>query len=148
MHIGFLSFESPFGSKGCGVAAYLRAMIPALISGGHRVTLITSGGEDDAGHPYGEALRTVPVKLPNAHWYVSKLPLANQLLTLPLRELEWSFEFSRSVAQAMREEPMNVLEVTELGTWCVARDPMVPLVARLHGAEYTFCRHTGQPVSA
>jgi glycogen synthase len=148
MHIGFLSFESPFGSKGCGVASYLRAMIPALIAEGHRVTLITPGGGEELPHPFGEALRTVPVKLPNAHWYVSKVPLADQLLTLPLRELEWSFEFRASVRRAMREDPMQVLEVTELGTWCVARNPSVPLVARLHGAEYTFSRHTGQSVSA
>ncbi len=148
MHIGFLTFESPFGAKGCGVASYLRAMIPALLSGGHSVTLITAAGRcDDIPNPYGEALRILRVKLPNAHWYVSKLPFAGNLLTLPLRELEWSFEFRRSLEKAMREHSMDVLEVTELGTWCVARDPIVPLVARLHGSEYTFRRYSGEPAT-
>jgi glycosyltransferase involved in cell wall biosynthesis len=150
MHIGFLSFESPFASNGCGVASYLRAMIPALISGGHRVTLIVSSAErDDRPMPsYGGALRTVPVHLPNAHWYVSKLPVAGKLLTQPVREMEWSFKFRAAVERAMHRDPMHLLEVTELGTWWLARDPILPLVARLHGAEYTFARHTGQRVNA
>lgn len=146
MHIGFLTFESPYGSKGCGVAAYLRAMIPALLSAGHRVTLIAPAAESDREHRDGP-VRTLPVKLPNAHWYMSKVPVAKNLLTLPLRELEWSLEFRRSVERAMREDPMDVLEVTELGSWWVSRNAPVPVVARLHGSEFTFSKYTGQPVT-
>jgi len=147
MHVGFLTFESPFGSKGGGVASYLRAAIPALLDGGHRVTLITATRGEDVSHPYAGELRVVPVKLPNAHWYLSKLPLADKLLTLPLREAEWSFKFRLAVAQAMREDAMDVLEVTELGAWWVATNPVVPVVVRLHGAEYTFSRYTGKPLT-
>jgi len=148
MHVGFLTFESPFGSQGGGVAAYLRAAIPALIDRGHRVTLITAIRGAEVSNPYPGALRLVPVRLPNAHWYVSKLPVAGTLLTLPLREAEWSYAFRRAVAQAMRDEPMDVLEGTELGSWWVARNPIVPLVVRLHGAEYTFSRYIGKPLTA
>ncbi|HEY4363710.1 MAG TPA: glycosyltransferase family 4 protein [Bryobacteraceae bacterium] len=144
MHVGFLTFESPFGSKGGGVASYLRAAIPALLEGGHRVTLITATRGQDVSHSHGRDLRVVPVKLPNAHWYLSKLPMADKLFTLPLREAEWSVEFRRAVVQATREESMDVLEVTELGAWWVARNPVVPVLVRLHGAEYTFSRYMGK----
>lgn len=147
MHIGFLTFESPFGSNGGGVASYLRGAIPALIDSGHRVTLITASRGGDGPNPYPDTLRMVTVKLPQAHWYVSKLPLAGKFLTLPLREAEWSITFRRAVEQAMREEPMHLLEVTELGAWWVARNPIVPLVVRLHGAEYTFSRYAGNPLT-
>jgi glycosyltransferase involved in cell wall biosynthesis len=146
MHVGFLSFESPFGRGGGGIAAYLRAMIPALIGEGHRVTLIApADGRETSRRP--PTLRIVPVRLPNAHWYASKFPPARRLLSLPLRELEWSLAFHRGVVLAMRDEPMDVLEVPELGAWRLARHPPSPLVARLHGADYTFRRYTGEALT-
>jgi glycosyltransferase involved in cell wall biosynthesis len=147
MHIGFLSFESPFASGGGGIAAYLRAMIPALIDAGHRVTLIAPA-EGRETSPRPPSLRIVPVRLPNAHWYASKFPPARRLLSLPLRELEWSLAFHRGVVRAMRDEPMDVLEVPELGGWRLAGRPPSPLVARLHGADYTFRRYTGETRTA
>jgi glycosyltransferase involved in cell wall biosynthesis len=148
MHIGFLTFESPFGTKGGGVASYLRAMIPTLVENGHRVTLIAPVKHDDVPNPYADQVRMVPVHLPNAHWYLSKLPLANRFVTLPVRELEWSYAFRAAIRRAMQDDPMDVVEASELGAWAVAKDSLVPLVVRLHGSEYTFRRHTGEPSTA
>ena len=147
MHIGFLTFESPFGAKGGGVASYLRAAIPALLDAGHRVTLITANPDGSVPGGYENRLRVIVVSLPNTHWYLSKLPLAREIVTLPVREAEWSVSFQRTAAQAMRDDPMDVLEVTELGAWWLARHPVAPLVVRSHGAEYTFSRYIGAKVS-
>jgi glycosyltransferase involved in cell wall biosynthesis len=146
MHIGFLSFESPLANDGGGIASYLRAMIPALIEAGHRVTLIAPH-TGDAVNPCPRDLRVVPVRLPQVHWYASKLPLARSFVTLPLREAEWSLAFCRAAAKAMREDPMDVLETSELGSWWVACHPPAPVVLRLHGAEYTFARYSGQAIT-
>ncbi len=145
MHIGFVTFESPFRSNaGGGVASYLRGVIPALIEAGHRVTVITRPDSYRAPAGFDKIARVVPVKLPSAHWYLSKLPLADRFCVQPVREVEWSIAFQRASSRAMREDPMDVLETTELGSWWLARRPAAPVVIRLHGSDYTFRRRLGQ----
>jgi glycosyltransferase involved in cell wall biosynthesis len=75
---------------------------------------------------------------------LSKLPLADYLLVNPVREVEWSIAFQRASSRAMREDPLDVVESTELGSWWLARRPVTPIVVRLHGSEYTFRRWSNQ----
>jgi glycosyltransferase involved in cell wall biosynthesis len=72
------------------------------------------------------------------------LPLAEYLLVHPVREMEWSVAFERASHRAMCNDPMDVIETTELGSWWLARRPVTPIVVRLHGSEYTFRRWSKQ----
>jgi glycosyltransferase involved in cell wall biosynthesis len=89
-------------------------------------------------------VRVVHVRLPNWHWYVSKLPLLGNTLTLPLRQVEWSLSFARAAARAVADDPLDVLESTEAGALFLARQPIAPLVIRLHGSDYVFRKYAGQ----
>ena len=146
MHIGFLTLESPYdSSRGGGIAAYLRAVIPELVQVGHRVTVIANAQEDGEA-VVDDSVRLINVRLPNWHWYAAKLPLFGDALALPLRQFEWSLSFSRAAVRLMEHDPMDVLESTEVGALLVARRPPARLVMRLHGSDYTFRKYTGQPL--
>jgi len=144
MHIGYVTPESPFDSdRGGGIAAYLRAIIPALLARGHRISVFT--GDSSQGTERRGRLTIHHVRLPNLHWYLFRLLPAARTAVLPLRQVEWSAKFYRAVAASTRRDPLDVLECSEVGGLFLHR--LVPLVVRLHGSEYVFRRHTGQPIT-
>jgi glycosyltransferase involved in cell wall biosynthesis len=148
MHIGFLAIESPFDSAaGGGIAAYLRAIIPALVQAGHRVTIIAKTRKAGIQSTHRGAVRIVHIPLPNLHWYLAKLPGCAQTIGLPIRQLEWSIQFYRIAHQIARNDPFDILESAEGGALWLARNPLAPLVIRLHGSDYVFRKYTGEPMT-
>lgn len=145
MHIAYLSLESPADrAPGGGIAAYLRAIIPALISAGHRVTVIANGQTGTADHPWGDRVHIVHIRLPGLHWHLSRVPLCSRTVVLPVRHLEWSWAFAHAARRALAADPADVLEMHELGALRLASRPLAPLVIRMHGSDHTFRKYTGQ----
>ena len=145
MHIGFLTIESPMSStQGGGIAAYLRAIIPALIQAGHRVTVIANDHNVGIHYRNNDALRLVHIRLPSLHWYLSKFPIVSKSVVLPLRQVEWSFKFYNVARKIFKKDPVDVLECSESGALLLARRPIARLVIRLHGSDYIFRKHTGE----
>ena len=144
MHIGYVTPESPFDSeRGGGIAAYLRAIVPVLLERGHRVTVFAGSPSERVEH-HGR-LTVYHVRLPNLHWYLYRLFLALRTAVLPLRQVEWSAKFYQVVSQALQHDPLDVLECTEVGGLFLHR--LAPLAIRLHGSDYVFRRHTGEPIT-
>jgi glycosyltransferase involved in cell wall biosynthesis len=147
VHIGFIAAESPFDLRsGGGIAAYLRAMIPGLLQAGHRVTVVAGSREKVIQHDYGDVCRIVHVRLPNFHWYLSKIHASARSAVLPLRQIEWSFALYSAARRVFDRDPVDVLESTETGAMLFARYPLAPLVIRLHGSDYVFRKYTGESV--
>jgi len=137
--------ESPDDpSRGGGIAAYLRAIIPGLIGAGHRVTVIANAREAGVRRAYDGALNVVQVRLPSLHWYLARLPWCARTVVLPLRQLEWSSTFYRAARRVFRYDPPDVLESTDLGSLWLAPSAGIPLVIRLHGSDYIFRKYTGE----
>ncbi len=146
MKIGFVTTESPYGdTSACGIAAYLRALIPALSDAGHVVTVFSNSKEDK--HFLAEDGRVTVhhLRLPSSHWYAAKLPGIRELAPLPLRQLEWSAALYRRVARIAAQTGLDVIESTEAGALFLNR--IAPLVIRLHGSEFIFRRHSNQPLN-
>jgi glycosyltransferase involved in cell wall biosynthesis len=145
VHIGFVTPESPTDpSRGGGIAAYLRAIIPGLIGAGHRVTVIANAREAGVEQSCGGALKVVHVRLPSLHWYLARLPWCARTIVLPLRQIEWSSTFHRAARRVFRYDPPDVLESTDLGSLWLTSGAGTPLVIRLHGSDYIFRKHTGE----
>jgi len=143
MHVGFVATESPYGDRSsCGIAAYLRAMIPALLDAGHRVTLFANSKENRSFLAEDGQVPVYHFQLPSVHWYAARVPGVRRLAPLPLRQLEWSTAFYRRVARVAVRTKFDVLESTETGSLFLSR--IAPLVIRLHGSEYTFRKHAGK----
>jgi glycosyltransferase involved in cell wall biosynthesis len=145
MQIAFVTPESPYGT-GCGVAAYLRAIIPAIVTAGHRVTVIANAGEEREFTAESSRVNVCHFRLPSFHWQVAKIPKVRNVATLPLRQFEWSLAFYRRVARLNSKTKIDVIESTEIGSLFLHR--VAPLVIRLHGSERTFREHSGQPLTA
>ncbi len=143
MHVGFVATESPYGdSSSCGIAAYLRAMIPELLKAGHRVTLFANCKENRNFLAEDGQVPVYHFQLPSLHWYTARVPGLRRLAPLPLRQVEWSAAFHRRVARVAAGTKFDVLESTETGALFLSR--IAPLVIRLHGSEYAFRKHTGK----
>ena len=144
MHIGFVTTESPYGDRNsCGIAAYLRALIPALVDAGHRVTVFANSKERRT-FTTDSGVLVHHFRLPSTHWYVSKIPGLRGLATLPLRQLEWSAAFHRRVARVAQHDKIDVIECSESGALFLSR--LAPLVIRLHGSEFSFRKHSALPL--
>ena len=149
MHIGFFSIESPLDSNGGGgIAAYLRAIVPALLERGHRVTVVAHSREVGEQCTRSEALRVVHIRLPGLHWYLSQMPWPIKIATLPLRQLEWSLKFYSVAKSVFQKDPVDVIEIAEAGALFLATRPIAPLIIRLHGSEYVFRKYSGQPINS
>jgi glycosyltransferase involved in cell wall biosynthesis len=147
VHIGFIAIESPFdASGGGGISAYMRAMIPALVHEGHRVTVFVNDRSASNPTQRDPFVRIVPVRLPNLHWYGAKVPGFERLLALPLRQVEWSAAFYWSVRTASREDALDIIEGAGLGDLFLSLRHIAPMVIRLHGSSYLFRKYTGQPL--
>jgi glycosyltransferase involved in cell wall biosynthesis len=145
VHIGFVTTESPYGERSsCGVAAYLRALIPALVASGQRVSVFANSHEERDFETEAGQVSVHHFRLPSTHWYAAKVPALRSLVTLPLRQLEWSAAFYRRVARIAAHDKIDVLESSEAGALFL--DNLAPFVLRLHGSELTFRRHAGMPV--
>ncbi|HEY6231365.1 MAG TPA: glycosyltransferase family 4 protein [Pyrinomonadaceae bacterium] len=144
MHIGFVTGESPYSdAPGGGIAAYLRAVIPAYLDGGHRVSLFAGADQQETFRAENNRVEVHHFRLPAAHWYASKVPLLRGTITLPLRQVEWSAAFYKRVARVAARENFDVLECTEVGGLFLGS--LAPLVIRLHGSEAVFRKYTSQP---
>jgi len=142
VHIGFISIESPFETtRGGGISAYLRAIVLGLIKAGQRVTLITNARGNGVWYRHGSALRVVQIRLPNIHWYLSKIPGPGKALVLSSRQLEWSLKFYRVAMDVFQKDPVEVLESAQIGALLLARCRLAPVVVRLHGSDYIFRKH-------
>ena len=147
MHIGFLSIESPFDTtRGGGISAYLRALIPGLVQAGHQVTVVANGNTYGFEYMYEGSLTIAHVRLPGLHWYLSKVPLFTRNFVLPLRQIEWSFGFYRLAQRVFAKRPVDILETAETGTLLTTRWPFAPTVVRLHGSDYVFKKYAGEPI--
>lgn len=146
MNIAFVTTESPYDNPaGCGIAAYLRAIIPAIVSAGHRVTVFANAKEEKNFIAEDGRVSVYQFRLPSLHWYSAKIPLVRGLAPLPLRQLEWSAAFYRHVARVAAKTNIDVIESTETGSLFL--DRIAPLVIRLHGSELTFRKYSGIPLN-
>lgn len=147
MHIAFVTPESPYGDEpGCGVAAYLRAIIPAIADAGHRVTVIANAKAEKTFNAENGRVPVHHFRLPSWHWYAAKLPLVRSSAPLPLRQLEWSIAFYREAKRVAVKNKIDVIESTEIGSLFLHR--IARLVIRLHGSERIFREHSGLPLNA
>ncbi|MDD5194877.1 MAG: glycosyltransferase family 4 protein [Candidatus Omnitrophica bacterium] len=148
MHIGFISIESPFGREcGCGLASYLEAVIPALVMQGHRVTVIAAAKEGGISSVCDSLAKIVRIRLPSIHWYCSKIPVLGKIMTLPLRQLEYSWKFYTVAKNIFKSDPVDIIESAELGAFFFAQRPIAPLIIRTHGNEYVFSKYIGKRFS-
>jgi glycosyltransferase involved in cell wall biosynthesis len=144
MHIGFVTTESPYSAApGGGIAAYLRAVIPAYLDAGHRVSVFAGADKQAEFRAEDNRVEVHHFRLPAAHWYASKVPLLRGIVTLPLRQLEWSAAFYKQVRRVAAHESFDVLECTEVGGLFLSS--LAPVVVRLHGSESVFRKYTSQP---
>jgi len=146
LHIAFVTTESPYAERGvCGIASYLRAIIPAIVDAGHQVTVFASANEERDFIAEHGRVSVHHFSLPALHWYAAKVPLIRSLAPLPLRQLEWSLAFYRRVAAVASQTKIDVIESTEAGSLFLGR--IAPLVIRLHGSERIFREYSGLPLS-
>jgi glycogen(starch) synthase len=147
LHIAFVTPESPYGdAAACGIASYLRAIIPAIVDARHHVTVLAKSTEEKIFMAEGGRVSVHHFRLPSLHWYSAKLPLIRNFAPLPLRQFEWSFGFYREVARLHAQQKIDIIESTEAGSLFLSR--IAPVVIRLHGSELTFRKYSGMSLTA
>lgn len=124
-----------------GVATAIHTLAHGLQAAGHVVTVVALS-RAMRGDAELDGVRVHYVQPDQLHWYVSKMPLIGRHLAQPLRELANSLRLARAVRRLHRQQPFDVIESTETGSFFLAWQRDLPLIIRLHGEEYTFAMHT------
>jgi glycosyltransferase involved in cell wall biosynthesis/SAM-dependent methyltransferase len=144
MHICFPYLSYSFnGEPTSGVGSQGTLLAQGLVKSGHEVSVIDLAPERQNVITDNGGVQVLRVSAGNLHWFVSKLPVIGQTLTLPVREIEYSIAVWRGVNQANRSRAIDVIEGTETGMLLLALFwRKSPVVIRLHGEQYTFVKHT------
>jgi len=142
MRICLVTPTYPQGGAASGVGSAVRTLAVGLMQAGHEVAVVALSRT--AEHRQNDA--GVPVhwtRQGQLHWYVHKLPLLGQILSLPLREIENSLSLWRRVRELHRQEPFDIIEGSETGSlFLPSLSGRSRVIVRLHGDEYTFRRYT------
>lgn len=145
MHVCFAAIDYHESGSGGGIASYVSAVGQELVARGHEVTVLASGPERGVIKDGGVRVMRAPAG--NLHWYLHKLH-APSLAVLPVRELEWSRALRRELDRLIQESPVDVIESTHHGGQFLRLGPDgPPVIARLHGDQYTFAKHAGDRIT-
>lgn len=143
MHICFASLDYPVKDSGGGVGTYVQILGRELIRYGHRVSVIALKHETPKNVTNDHGINIHWIRSGNLHWYASKFPFGGNIITLPIRELEYSYAVFKAVRDIHQRYPIDVVEGTETGAfgfkWLGAG---TKTVIRLHGEKYTFAKYT------
>jgi glycogen(starch) synthase len=143
MHVGFVSLDYPSHGGGGGVGTQVRTLAKALVQAGHRVTVVALAAPGQPSIRVDEGIKVYRVERGNVHWYATKVPMIGAMLSLTIRELEYSWAAYRQLRAIHQQDPIDVIECTETGAVVIAfKLNKIPLVVRLHGEKYTIYKHT------
>jgi glycosyltransferase involved in cell wall biosynthesis len=143
MHIGFIALDYPSEYGGGGVGTLIQTLARELVKRGHHVAVIALATRGEPLSSNDEGVEVHRFRQGNLHWYFSKIPVIGDWGALSLRELERAWGGWQTIQKLHKQQPFDVIEITEQGGFFLPiflQD--VPLVARLHGEEFTFCKYT------
>jgi glycosyltransferase involved in cell wall biosynthesis len=144
MNICFASLNYPInGCATSGVGAQVQWLAQSLVKAGHSVSVIDLGVKGENSISEDRSVKVYRRRCGNLHWFVGKLPFIGKLLSLPIREIEYSIAVWRGIRQARQTHEIDLIEGTETGGLVTALfSKGVPVVIRLHGDRYTFHKYT------
>ncbi len=143
MHFGFLALDYPSVTSGGGVGSQIRVLARTLVEAGHHATVVALGEGGCPSMTEDEGVEVHRVAPGNIHWYISRFPGMDSLIVTAVREIEYSRAIWSAIRAIQKKQPFDLLEGTETGSLCAALwGGKVPLVIRLHGDPFTFCKYT------
>jgi glycosyltransferase involved in cell wall biosynthesis len=147
MKICFVTIDYHSQQGGGGIGSYLYTLSNELVNNGHSVSIICGGKGKNPEYENINGTKIHRVRLGNVHYYLSKLPLVNGVLTLPVRELEWSYVFWKKVKEINKQERFDLIESCETGNFISTLFPhKCPWIIRAHGATYSFKKYSGEHI--
>ncbi len=143
MHICYASLSYPLNSGTSGVGAQTRVLARGLTAHGDAVSVIALMPPTETECIDEEGVRIYPTATTNLHWYADKIRGLGFYVSLPIRELEYSYAAWRALARIHANEALDLVGATETGALCIALFAReTPVIIRLHGEQYTFHKHT------
>ena len=144
MNICFPSLSYPVnGYAASGVGSQVRLLAHSLLEAGNSISVVDLAETDESSTTDEHGAHILRMRSGRLHWFVGKLPIIGALLTLPLREIEYSVAVWRGVRAANKVRKLDLIEGTETGMLLVALfSKSIPLLIRLHGEQYTFHKYT------
>jgi glycogen synthase len=144
MHICFASLDYPDKTSGGGVGNYVKTIAHELVRRGHCISVIAlKKGDTLPDESTDDGVNIYWITPGNVHWYVSKLPFIGKVLSLPIRELEYSNAVLKAIRIIDNEERIDIVEGIETGA-CSFKNLRsgIKTVIRLHGERYSFAKYT------
>src|ERR1041385_5412641 len=115
MKIAFLTSTGyPTRNFTGGVAIYTRNMAQALASLGHQVTVISKADKNET--EYDGKVRVIWARLPNMHYYVSKVVPNSTDIPTVIRDDEWGLSIRKIVERIVANDGLDVIQYPEVWT--------------------------------
>lgn len=148
MHICYASLSYPLNSGTSGVGAQTQVLARGLTARGDSVSVIALKPRMETEFIDDEGVRIYPTATTNLHWHADKIPALGFHVSLPIRELEYSYAAWQTLARIRTKGTPDLVGATETGALFIALlSRNIPVVIRLHGEQYTFHKYTpGTPL--
>src|SRR4030095_6615356 len=115
----------------------VRLLAHSLIDSGNKISVVDLAENEEGCATDEHGAQVFRMRSGKLHWFVGQFPLLGDVLSLPLREIEYSIAVWRGVRQANKTSRLDLVEGTETGMLLVALlSKKTPLLIRLHGEQY------------
>jgi glycosyltransferase involved in cell wall biosynthesis len=129
-------------APGGGPEANVKTLAPELKKLGHRVTVVYTVGKDKVDAGWSDSVRFCFAPAASGHYYAARFVGSYHAWPLRLRAWEQARAVLRVLTEIEREEPIDIVEVTE-GFSMANLSGYWPVIVRAHGSDWTFRRFCG-----
>jgi glycosyltransferase involved in cell wall biosynthesis len=124
MHLCIITHEYPkLGYAHGGIGSFIKTLAPKLVQSGVKVTVVGLNYENEFEYIEDKGVKIYRLKYKN------------------IKRLGWYFGakvISDTIAEIHKQDPIDIVEASELGLFCVKKILGIKYVIRLHGGHHFF----------
>ena len=117
MHICFATLDYQYGKEGGGVGAVTQVLVKTFSQMGWNVSVVGLN-QNYKQTSSDESFQYFTLHQGQIHYYISKIPIIGELITLTVRELERSWHLKRILEDINKIQNIDIIEFSEEAGLC------------------------------
>lgn len=133
MHLCIITHEYPKpGFAHGGIGSFIKTIAPKLVQSGVKVTVVGLNYENEYEYVEDNGVKIYRLKYKN------------------IKRLGWYFGAKATndvIAEIHKQDPIDIVEASELGLFCIKKIPGIKYVIRLHGGHHFFAESENRGIN-
>jgi glycosyltransferase involved in cell wall biosynthesis len=142
LHICFATLDYQYGKEGGGVGAVTQVLVKTFSQMGWNVSVVGLN-QNYKQTSSDESFQYFTLHQGQIHYYISKIPIIGELITLTVRELERSWHLKRILEDINKIQNIDIIEFSEEAGFFLRFSSLrknTKYIVRAHGSEYHWAK--------